>query len=391
MPNASDRVRNLPDYPFAVLSKKIQELISRRIDVIRLDIGNPDLPPPDFVIDCLAQAAKNDNNHGYTGYVGLPAFRNAVADYYKKRFGVLIDPDNEVLPLIGSKEGILNLSLAYLDHNDIVLLPNVGYPSYYMGAQLAGASAWWIELAPEDQYLPNFDAIPSDIAMQAKMLWINYPNNPTGAIADLSFYAKAVNFCKQYDILLASDNPYVEVTFDGYSAGSLLQVPDAKEHSIEFLSLSKTYNMAGWRLGAAIGSKEILENLLKVKSNMDSGHFKPIYEAGAAALEFTSQDWLDSRNMVYRRRAEKIVEIAPKIGLHAEIPKGSLYVWARVADGNSQIYTEDALSMANVSIAPGEIYGPGGTGYVRLSLGVPDNRLDEALNRLQMWYSKRSY
>ena len=386
MPKSATRLNKLPSYIFAVLGQRIQEMAAQGLDVISLDIGSPDLPPPQPVIDALKQSAQRPNNHGYSGYRGIPAFRQAVARYYQRRFGVVLDPEREVLPLIGSKEGIINLSLAYLDRGDYALVPSVGYPSYSMGARLAGADVHWLNFDDNTEYHPNVSDIPEDVLKKAKLLWINFPNNPTGATADLSVYDRLVKFCGQHDILLVSDNPYVDVTYEGYKAPSLLQATDGMKCSIEFMSCSKTYNMGGWRLGAAVGNADVLKTLLQVKSNVDSGHFRPIYDAGIIALDETPQSWIDERNSVYQARRDRIIEILPSIRLEARVPKGSLYIWARVLDGDGDSYVEKALQGALVAFAPGSAYGPGGKDFVRISLGISDDRLTSALDRLTNWY-----
>jgi LL-diaminopimelate aminotransferase len=356
----AERLNNLPPYIFAVLGQRIQQMLSDGLDVISLDIGSPDLPPPQHVIEALAHSAQNPNHHGYSGYRGIPAFRQATADYYQRRFGVILDPEREVLPLIGSKEGIVNLCLAFLDRGDISLVPSIGYPSYSMGTRLAGAEVHWLSLE-KDSYLPNIQTVPSDTVTRAKLLWVNYPNNPTGATADLDFYNRAVKFCMENDILLVSDNPYMDVTYDNYKAPSALQVPKARECTVEFMSCSKTYNMGGWRLGAAVGNADVLKILLQVKSNVDSGHFRPIYDAGVAALNETSDEWINRRNYIYQSRRDQIFDVLSQIGLEAKKPKGSLYVWGRVLEGDGISYVNEALHKALLSLAPGDAYVPGGT------------------------------
>lgn len=390
LPPPAARLSSLPPYPFAVLNQRVRELNAQGNDVINFDIGNPDMPPPDEVIEALYASACHPDHHGYSGYKGTPGFRAAIADYYTQRFGVEVDPEREVLPLLGSKEGIVNLSLAYLDRGDLALVPDIGYPSYSMGAYLAGAMMHWLPLSEPD-YLPNVTRIPGDVLKRAKLLWINYPNNPTGATADGDFYQHVVDFCRENDLLLASDNPYVDVTFDGYTAGSALQASGARGCAVEFISFSKTYNMAGWRLGAAVGSADAIQTLLQVKSNMDSGHFQAIYDAGIVAVHQTSQAWIAERNAVYQRRRDRILAELPSIGLRAQSPKGALYVWARVEDETMDggQYAEQALLNAYVSVAPGQIYGSGGTRYVRMSLSINDQRLEEALERLKLWYASR--
>lgn len=387
MPEISDRLRNLPPYFFALIGQRMREMQERGLDIVRLDIGNPDMPPPPHVVQTLAESVRNSGKHGYSGYQGTPAFRQAVARYYQRRFGVDLDPDTEVLPLIGSKEGIVNMSLAYLDAGDISLVPDISYPSYATGARLAGAAVYWLPTVASNYYLPEIDATPDDIASRAKVLWVNYPNNPTGATVDIGFYNKLTRFCLKNDILLLSDNPYVDVTFDGYQACSALSAENAKACTVEFVSFSKTFNMAGWRLGAAVGNAAALRTLLQVKSNVDSGHFQAIYDAGIAALDHTPQSWIDERNAVYRRRRDRILEALPEIGLVADKPKGTLYIWAHATQIASQEYIERALTEAHVALAPGEAYGKGGKNYIRLSVGVSDDRLDQALGQLKSWYT----
>jgi LL-diaminopimelate aminotransferase len=391
MPTPAARLQALPPYPFALLTQRVRELNQQGFDVIGLDIGSPDMPPPEAVVEELYRSAREPDHHGYAGYKGTPEFRVSVAQYYERRFGVKVDPEKQVLPLLGSKEGIVNLSLAYLDRGDIALVPDIGYPAYSMGALLAGGEVYWLPTREENGYYPEVENIPADVLQRAKLLWINYPNNPTGAVADLAFYKRMVDFCRQHNILLASDNPYCEVTFDGYVAGSALQVEGAMDSTIEFVSFSKSHNMAGWRLGAAVGNVDAIKTLLTVKSNVDSGHFQPIYDAGIMAFDEIPQEWIYERNQVYQRRRDKIVAALPQIGLSGHTPQGSLYVWGRVENGlgDGTKYAEEALMKAHVSVAPGGIYGPGGANYVRFSVGVPDTRLDEALERLKKWYGTR--
>jgi LL-diaminopimelate aminotransferase len=389
MPSSSARLRNLPTYVFAVIGQQLRQMKLQGIDVIRLDIGNPDLPPADFVVDALTASARNPHNHGYSDYTGLPAFREAVARYYKRRFNVDLNPETEVLPLIGSKEGIVNLSMAYLDKGDISLVPAIGYPSYEMGARMAGADICHVAMPAERRFLIDTDSVPPAVCEKAKLLWVNYPNNPTGTVAHLDFYAGIVAFCAEHDILLASDNPYVDITFGEYKAPSVLQVADSKDVTVEFVSLSKTYNMAGWRLGAAVGSASALKNLLAVKSNFDSGHFRSIYEAGIVALDNTTEEWLDARNQVYERRRDMIMAALPEIGLSADMPLATLYIWAKVQNMNALEYVNRTRTEAYVSVAPGAAYGPDGDNYVRISLSLPDDRIEEALYRLKIWYKQQ--
>ena len=389
MPDRAARLNNLPVYFFAVIAQRIQAMQAQGIDVVSLDIGSPDLPPPAAVIDALSDSAHQATTHGYSGYRGIPAFRNAVARYYERRFGVILHPEKEILPLIGSKEGIVNLSLAYLDRGDLALVPDISYPSYSIGARLAGADVCWLPMSQETNFLPDISSVSEATAQRAKLMWINYPNNPTGATAEPDFYQKVVDWSNKYDTLLVSDNPYVDVTYNGYKASSVLEAENAKNCAIEFMSFSKTFNMGGWRLGAAVGNEDVIKTLLQVKSNVDSGHFRPIYDAGIVALETTPQSWIDERNAVYQRRRDRILETLPYIGLQAQKPKGSLYIWAMTNEGDGDAYVNHALNEAHVAFAPGSAYGPGGGKYIRISLGIADDRLEIALQRLRDWYPKR--
>lgn len=391
LPPVAARLGQLPPYPLALLNQRVRELTAQGIDVINMDVGSPDLPPPPSVVDVLSASARRADTHGYSGYRGLPAFRRAVSEYYERRFGVYVDPDRQILPVIGSKEGIVNLCLTYLDRGDAAIVPDIGYPSYSMGVYLAGGSVNFVPLREETNYLLDYNQIGADSLKNARLLWLNYPHNPTGAVATLAQYQQALDFCRANNLLLASDNPYVEITYNGQPAPSVLQADGGIDNAIEFVSFSKTYNMAGWRLGAAVGSAEVIENLLQVKSNVDSGHFIPIYEAGIEALRNVPQSWIDERNAVYQRRRDRLLEALPQAGLDPFPAQGALYVWAKVRDRHmtGADYAEAALTAAHVSMAAGIIYGPGGDLFVRLSMCVPDARLEEAVLRLQSWYNGR--
>lgn len=389
MPEVANRLKNLPTYVFAEIGAKIQRLQANNADIIRLDIGNPDLPPQSAVIEALNVGALEADNHGYSGYRGIATYRDAVARYYQKRFGVSLDPETEVMPLIGTKEGIVNLTMAYIDQGDISLVPSLGYPSYAMATQLAGGEVVYMDM--DDDYKLDISSLSDNVLQKAKLLWVSYPNNPTGAIATLEDYQQLLELCKANDILLASDNPYVDITFDGYVAPSVLELADAKDHTIEFFSLSKTYNMAGWRIGAAVGNREALKYLLKVKSNVDSGHFKAIYNAASVALDTVSSDWIDTRNEIYKKRRDKLLASLGSIGLEAKCPSATLYIWAKIPPmfGDDDVtFVNRVLEEAHISIGPGSAYGPIGKGFVRLSVSIADDRLDEAINRLSQWYSK---
>jgi len=378
----ANRIVNLPPYPFARLGRRIAEFKAQGMDVIRLDIGSPDLPPPQPIINALCRSAHDPHHHGYAGYYGIPALRQAMAAYYQRRFGVTLDPDNEVVPLIGSKEGIVNIALAYLDPGDLALVPDPGYAPYTMGAYLASGRVETFPLLAERNYLPDLDAIPADLADRAKLIWLNYPNNPTGATATLEFFAEVVAFAHEHDLLICHDAPYCELTYDGYVAPSIFQVEGAREVAIEFNSLSKMYNMAGWRVGMAVGNQQALEGLARVKTNIDSGIFRAIQDAAVEALT-GDQSWLPERNAIYQERRDIILAGLAAVGIHARKPEASLYVWAPVPEG----YTSDGfatrlLEEKGVSVAPGTVFGAHGEGYMRVSLGAATERIREAMERL---------
>jgi len=385
------RLTNIPPYPFARWAGHVAAARQQGVDVIRLDIGNPDMPPPDEVIEALCQSAHHPDHHGYPGYRGLPALREAIVRYYKRRFGVALDPDTQVVPLIGSKEGIVNLALACLDPGDLVLVPDPGYAPYRMGTALASAEAYMFPLLSERGFLPDLEAIPAAVADRAVMMWLNYPNNPTGGTADLAFFARAVDYARRHDLLLCHDAPYCDVTYDGYVAPSLLQVDGAADVAVEFNSLSKTANMAGWRVGMAVGNADALASLAQLKSNVDSGLFHPLQEATIRALSF-DPEWLTARNRVYQERLEIVLAGLDAAGMAAPRPRAALYVWARIpepggrkvpAGWTSETFALKLLEQTGVAITPGSFFGPGGEGYVRISVTAPTARLREAMQRLR--------
>lgn len=376
------RLANLPPYPFARWSRHIEDARRRGLDPIRLDIGDPDMPPADEVVDALCQSARQPGHHGYPGYRGLAALRAATAEYYQRRFGVTLDPDTQVLPLIGSKEGIVNMALACMDPGDVALVPELGYAPYAMGAALAGADAYTFPLPATRGYLPDLAAIPGEVASQASLLWLNYPNNPTGATADLPFLSQAVAFARQHGLILCHDAPYCDVTYDGYVAPSALQVERALDVTVEFNSLSKTANMAGWRVGMAVGNAEALAALAQVKSNVDSGIFRPLQDAAVRALA-VSPEWIAARNRVYQARMEIMLEALHAAGMAVSRPRATLYAWAQVPPGwQSEPFAMALLKQTGVVLAPGPFFGPGGEGFVRLSVTTPTDRLREAMDRL---------
>lgn len=377
----ADRVKNLPPYPFAGLERRLLELKGQGKDIIRLDIGSPDLPPPDFVIEAMYRSAQDPSHHGYAGYYGTPEFRRAVAVYYERRFGVKLDPGKQIVALIGSKEGIANAALAFVNPGQSVLVPDPGYPTYTLGTLLAGGIPAVIPLHEHDQFLPDLDAIPADVARSASIMWLNYPNNPTGATAPLEFFERAVAFARHYDLLICHDNPYCDVTFEGYQAPSLLQIPGAVDVTLEFNSLSKTYNMAGWRVGMAVGNAAAVDALAKTKTNIDSGIFRPIQDASVLVLT-GDQAWLDERNLIYRERRDIILAALQEMGIQADKPVASLYIWAKTPAGlTSGQYAARLLDEASISITPGTVFGEQGEGYVRISLGMATDRIREAMRR----------
>lgn len=379
----AQRMNALPPYVFARLGIRVNELLSQGADVIRLDIGSPDLPPAPHIIEAMERAVCDPHKHGYPGFHGTPAFRQAVADYYASRFHVKLDPTREIVGLLGSKEGIANMALAWLDPGDLALIPDPGYPTYTTGPRLAGATIYPMPLSEENGFLPDLRAIPAEVATRARLMWLNYPNNPTGAVASLEFLAEAVDFCRQHDILLCFDAPYCDICFDGYVAPSILQIPGAKEVAIEFNSLSKSYNMAGWRVGMAVGNPIAVEALARVKTNIDSGIFLAIQEAAIAALT-GDQSWLEERNAIYQERRDLIVQTLNEIGLHATTPQAGLYVWPRIpASHTSAEAAERLLEEAHISVTPGTAFGPHGEGYLRFSLGAPTDRVREAMKRIR--------
>lgn len=370
-------------YVFAAHGARLRKLAAEGLDIIRLDIGEPDAPPPSFIIDELERSARNPKHHGYAGYVGTPELKKAIADYYQRRFGVTLDPGPEVLPLIGSKEGLANIALAWLDPGDLALVPDPGYPTYQMGAKLAGADVHFMPLEERLGWLPDLSAIPEDVARRARMMWVCYPNNPTGAVAPLSFYEEAVDFCRRYDILLCSDLPYADVCFDGYRAPSALQVPGAKDVTLEFNSLSKSHHMAGWRVGMAVGNAVAVKALLQTKSNIDSGIFRPIQDAATVALNGDSA-WMEERNREYQRRRDLVLETVRAIGMEAETPQASLYIWAKPPQGYTSVeFADKVLLETGVSFTPGDAYGPSGAGYIRISIGQETALIEEAMRRLR--------
>jgi LL-diaminopimelate aminotransferase len=380
----ASRLGLLPPYLFAELDRLKKEVASRGVDVISLGIGDPDLPTPHHIVESLKRTADDPKNHRYPDYEGLPQFRRAAADWYKRRFGVSFDSEREVCALIGSKEGIANFATAVVDPGDIVLIPDPGYPVYYSGCVFNGGEPYFLTLKKENGFVPDLAAIPPEVARRAKMLWLNYPNNPTAATVELSFFENAVKFCVRNDIILAHDSAYSEIAYDGYRAPSVFQAEGSRECAIEFHSLSKTFSMTGWRVGFAIGNPQLVGALGKVKTNMDSGVFQAVQEAAITGLEAGDGDKLAEYCAIYKERRDVLTGALRALGLECEIPRATFYVWSKVPRGYTSVsFTERVLKEAGVAITPGSGFGKGGEGYVRFSLTVSSERLVEAVDRLK--------
>ena len=384
------RIENLSPYLFVEITKKIAEKKAKGEEVISFAIGDPDIPTPSHIIERLCQAAHDPANHRYPESDSLPQLRQAVAEWYERRFGISFSPNTEVLPLIGAKEGIAHAAFCFIDPGDIALVPDPGYPVYSVGTMLASGEPYYMPLVKKNNFLPDLDSIPANILKKANLLWLNYPNNPTGAVADLDFFNKAVKFAQQNGLAICHDGPYTEVAYDGYQPASFMQADGAREIGIEFHSLSKSYNMTGWRIGMVVGNPIMIDALKTAKSNLDSGIPQAIQYAAIEALT-GPQDCIQEHNITYQRRRDLIVNVLNSIGLEAELPKASLYIWARVPEGyTSASFTNSLLEEAGVVVTPGVGYGKNGEGYVRLSLTIPDEELEKGLAKLAKWRNTRS-
>lgn len=376
------RVDQLPPYLFVEISKKIAAKRAEGIDVVTFAIGDPDLPTPGHILARLGKESKVPANHRYPESEGLPELRQAIAHWYESRFGVHLDSDTEVLPLIGAKEGIGHMALCLIDPGDVALIPDPGYPVYAIGTMFAGGESHWMPLLEANGYLPDLEAIPEDVARRAKVLWVNYPNNPTGAIADLPFFEKLAAYGKKHDIAICHDGPYSEIAFDGHRPVSFLQAKDAMDVGIEFHSLSKSYNMTGWRVGMAVGNRQLINALMRVKSNLDSGIPQAIQYAAIEALN-GPQTCIQDNVSAYQRRRDRLVTALTELGLKVLSPKASLYIWAKVPDGyTSADYAAKLIDEAAVVVTPGSGYGTYGEGYVRLSLTLSDSDLEKGVERI---------
>lgn len=382
-PKLADRIKNLPPYLFAAIDQLKQRALAKGVDLINLGIGDPDLPTPSTIIQRLQRAAENPKNHQYPSYEGLLTFREAAADWYQRRFGVRLDPKIEVLTLIGSKEGIGHVPLAFINPGDVALIPDPGYPVYHAGTLFAGGRSHFMPLQKENHFLPEFDRIPKAALKKARLLFINYPNNPTSATAGKEFFNEAIRFARRHKLIVCHDNAYSEVYFDGERPMSFLELDGAKEVGIEFHSLSKTFNMTGWRIGFAVGNPQILSALGKVKSNLDSGVFQAVQEAGIEALNLR-ESTTDEIRKIYQERRDTLVSGLLGLGLSVDPPKATFYVWVGVPKGFTAMkFTMHLLDRAGIVTTPGSGFGKSGQGYIRMALTVPNERLMEAVGRME--------
>ena len=379
----SERLEKIPPYLFAEIDRKIAEAKAKGIDIISLGIGDPDKPTLQPVVDEMHKAIDNPKNHDYPPYNGTEAFRKAACEWMKERFGVELDPDKEMLCNIGSKEAIAHVFFAFVDKGDYTLVPDPGYPVYHNATIFAGGTPFRMPLLEENGYLPDFDKIPEDVARKSKIMFLNYPNNPTGAVADLEFFKKAVDFCKKYDILLCQDMAYSEMTYDGYKAPSVLQVEGAKDIAIEFYSHSKSYNMTGWRVGFVCGNADAVKALGTIKNNIDSGTFKAIQQAAAAAFS-VDKKYIEDLNNMYQQRRDAMEEGLRELGWDIKPSKATFYLWLPVPKGmTSEQFVTEMLEKAHVVVPPGNGYGKCGEGFFRIALTRPVEEIQEALRRMK--------
>jgi LL-diaminopimelate aminotransferase len=380
----SKRLERIPPYAFAELERKIADKRAAGVDVISLGIGDPDRPTPALIVEAMQEAVSEAETHQYPSNRGRADFREAVSDFYARRFDVTLDPETEIIPAIGAKEAIFNLNLAFLDPGDYALAADPGYPVYTGGPWLAGAEPVLMALEPELGFVPDLGAIEDDVARRSKLMYLNYPNNPTGALVPDGFFERVVEFARAYEILVVHDNAYSEIAFDGYKPPSFLQTPGAKDVGIEVFSLSKGYNMTGWRCAVLVGNADALQTYWRLKTNIDSGLFDAVQLAGIAALSPDADFEVASMVELYRRRRDIVCDALRKMGVDVRPPHATIYVWAPVPDGyeSSAAYAEHVLEEAGVVITPGAVYGPAGEGWFRISLTTPDDRLLEAVERL---------
>jgi len=381
----SQRLKNIPPYLFAEIDEAKQKAIALGKDIIDLGVGDPDLPTPDFIIESMKEALTDSSTHGYPSGSGLQELRGSIAKWYRKRFKIVLDPDSEILPLVGSKEGIAHFPLAFVNSNDIVLVPDPCYPPYVGGSTLAGGKVYRMPLVEDNDFLPDLKKIPSEIINKTKLMFINYPNNPTGAVADKGFFKKVTDFAKQNDIIIVHDAAYTEIAFDGYTAPSLLEIEDAKDIGIEFHSLSKTFNMTGWRIGWVSGNKELVKGLVRVKSNIDSGVFEAIQKAAITALTSSPESDTHIKNIqeIYRQRQQLVIEGFRGSNLNVIPAKATFYLWCRIPEGRSSTeFSKYLLKEAEVVVTPGIGLGSSGEGYIRISLTSSEDELEKAVDRI---------
>jgi LL-diaminopimelate aminotransferase len=378
----ASRIEKLPPYVFAGMARRLAELRASGVEIINFTMGDPDVPTPDYLLEAMYEASRRPENSRYPDYYGKPRLRQAIADWYGTRFGVTLDPTTEVLPLIGSKEGIANVALAFVDSDEVALVPDPAYPVYKFGTLMADGQVSYLPLLEESGWLPDLESIEPELARKVNVLWLNYPNNPTGAVADIECFERIIHWAKKYDVIVAHDNPYSEMAYDGFKPPSILEVPEARDIAVEFNSFSKTFSMAGHRIGMAVGNPEIIGVLGRIKTNIDSGVYGAIQDMATTALT-SDLSWIAERNEIYRRRRDKLCVALRDMGIEAVPPQAGLYIWARVPEGyTSSSFTEMLLQKAGIAITPGTTYGKQGDGFFRLAFTVPDEQIDEAVARL---------
>ena len=380
----SSRLERIPPYAFAELERKIAQKRAEGVDVISLGIGDPDRPTPPLIVEAMQEAVSEPETHKYPSNRGRGEFRAAIGDFYERRFDVKLDPETEIVPALGAKEAIFNLNLAFLDPGDYALAADPGYPVYTAGPWLAGAEPVLMALAPELGFVPDLGAIEEETARRAKLMFLNYPNNPTGAIVPEGFFERVVEYARAYEILVVHDQSYSEISYDGYRAPSFLQTPGAKDVGVEVFSLSKGYNMTGWRCAVVVGNAQAIETYWRLKTNIDSGMFDAVQLAGVAALSPDADAEVAAMSELYVRRRDLVCNALREIGVNVKPPRSTIYVWAPVPAGfaSSVAYCEHVLERTGVVLSPGAIYGPAGEGWFRISLTTPDDRLLEAVKRL---------
>ncbi|MEW6655707.1 MAG: LL-diaminopimelate aminotransferase [Aquificota bacterium] len=379
----AQRIKTLPPYLFAQIDQKKREKLQQGVDLIDLGVGDPDIPTPQPIVEAMKRAVEKPEHHRYPSYEGMFSFRKTVADWYKRRFGVDLDPHTEIVTLIGSKEGIAHFPLAFVNPGDVVLCPDPAYPVYKIGTIFAGGEPYILPLKEENGFLPDFKSVPKDILKRAKIIWVNYPNNPTSAVAEESFYKELIDWARENNIIVASDLAYSEIYFGNKRPMSILQIEGAKEVAIEFHSLSKTFNMTGWRLGMAVGNKDLIAGLGKVKTNVDSGQFQAIQEAGITALSLPEEEVQKIRD-IYRERRNAMIKALEDVGLEVYKSDATFYLWVKVPKGyTSAEFVSLLLDKCGIVCTPGNGFGQYGEGYFRISLTVPTERLLEAVERIR--------